>query len=299
MSHPVLVVDADFANLRLLTRLLDQPDIALSFASSTAPALSLLESRLPEYHLILLERDLPGSDGLRFLQGLKQDSRFAHIPVIMQTAIASPEQISEGLTAGAAYYVAKPIQPDLLMALVRSALSESTGRRSLEPRERQPSRLLQALQQGDFHFRTLHEARELAAELSGLCPEPERVALGLTELMINAIEHGNLEITYDQKSELCRANAWQSEVECRLGMPAYCNRMAHVHVSRRARSVDFLVRDEGPGFRWRDFLKPDPSRVFAPNGRGIALARELAFSGLDYRDPGNVVLAQVATDEAT
>jgi len=295
MSHPILIVDDDFKNLTLLTRLLDQPSMDLSLASSIGPALTLLEGRSPGYDLILLERSLPESDGLKFLRALKKDARFAHIPVIMQTASASPEQISEGLEAGAAYYVAKPIQPNLLMALVRSALSESTGRRSIEPRGHQACSLLQSLQEADFKFRTLQEARELATELSGLCPEPERVALGLIELMVNAIEHGNLEISYDEKSALCRANAWHSEVERRLGLPAYAERIAHVHVSRDSDFLQFVVRDEGPGFRWRDFLQPDPTGAFAPNGRGIALARELAFSGLDFVDPGNVVVARVST----
>jgi len=59
------------------------------------------------------------------------------------------------------------------------------------------------------------------------------------------------------------------------------------------------VRDEGPGFRWREFLELDPSRAFAPNGRGIALARELAFSGLEYKDPGNLVVAIVALESGT
>jgi len=298
MSHPVLIVDDDFKNLTLLTRLLDQPSIDLSLACSIGPAQTLLESRTPGFDLILLERSLPGGDGLKFLRTLKQDSRFAHIPVIMQTAFASPEQIAEGLEAGAAYYVAKPIQPDLLMALVRSALSESTGRRSIELREHQSSCLLQNLQEAEFNFRTLPEARALAEELSALCPEPERVALGLMELMVNAIEHGNLEISYLEKSELCRANAWQSEVERRLLLPVYRRRLAHIRVSRGDDSLRFMVRDEGPGFSWRDFLKPDAARAFAPNGRGIALARELAFSELDYQDPGNIVVAHVITKES-
>ena len=296
MTHRVLLVDDDSSNLQLLTRLLEPLNIELSLADSAHPAFTLLESARDEYELILLERSLPGCDGLGFLRCLKQDERFAHIPVIMQTASAAPDQVNQGLEAGAAYYIAKPIQPDLLVAVVRSALCESTDRRSIEPRTRTSSSLLKTLQEAEFQFRTLAEARDLANELSGLCPEPERAALGLVELMVNAIEHGNLEISYAEKSELCRANGWQSEVERRLALPEYCQRSAHVHVFRSERSLEFSVRDEGPGFRWREFLELDPSRAFAPNGRGIALARELAFSGLEYKDPGNLVVAIVALE---
>jgi len=299
MTRRILIVDDDFTNLQLLTRLLEPLDIDLSFAGDIQPAFALLETHNHDYDLILLERSLPGCDGIELLSLLKQDPRFAHIPVIMQTASAAPEQIEQGLAAGAAYYVAKPIQADLLVALVRSALSESTDRRSIQPRERPPSRWQRTLSEAEFRFRTLAEARDLALELSGLCPEPERVALGLTELMVNAIEHGNLEISYAEKSELCRVNGWQSEVERRLELPQYRQRAASVHVSRGPVTLQFRVSDEGPGFRWREFLKLDPTRAFAPNGRGIALARELAFSHLEYQDPGNIVVAQVPLERHT
>jgi DNA-binding response OmpR family regulator len=295
MTYRVLVVDDDSSSWTLLTRLLERPSFELSLACNLRSALTLLQDETKGCDLILLEPSLAADDGLQFLRALKHESRLAHIPVILQTASASPERVARGLDAGASYYLAKPIQPDLLMALIRSALSEATDRRSIQPRGRAPSRLVQCLKEAEFRFRTLPEARELATELSGLCPEPERVALGLTELMVNAIEHGNLEISYAEKSQLCRANAWQSEVERRLEQADYRNRMAHVHVSRGIGSLQFLVRDEGPGFPWRDFLELDPTRAFAPNGRGIALARELAFSKLDYVDPGNVVVARVST----
>jgi CheY-like chemotaxis protein len=294
MNHHVLLVDDDFANLRLLTQLLEPLNVEISLAASVQPALALLQTDNFDYDLILLERSLPGCDGLGLLRLLKRDPRFANIPVIMQTASAGPEQVTQGLEAGAAYYVTKPIQPDLLVALVRSALSEATDRRSIQPRERTTSPLLNTLRDGKFRYRTLAEARAIACELSGLCPEPERVALGLTELMVNAIEHGNLEISYAEKSALCRANSWHVEVERRLALPQYTARAAHVHVHRGPHSVEFSIRDEGRGFRWRDFLEPDPSRAFAPNGRGIALARELAFARLEYKDPGNLVVAEVA-----
>ncbi|HEX2670524.1 MAG TPA: response regulator [Polyangiaceae bacterium] len=296
MTHRVLLIDDDFASLGLLSRVLEPLDVQLSFASSMRPAFALLETEGQRYDLILLERDLHEQDGLEVLRALKRDGRFSDIPVIMQTATAAPEQVSQGLEVGAAYYVAKPIQQDLLCALVRSALSDAADRNSLGPRERATCPELVTSEEAEFQFRTLADARELAALLSGLCPNAERVALGLTELMVNAIEHGNLGISYAEKSALCRANAWQSEVERRLALPEYQQRSAHVQVSRTARALQFVVRDEGAGFRWREFLGIDPIRAFAPNGRGIALARELAFTRLEYRDPGNVVIARVALE---
>ena len=55
----------------------------------------------------------------------------------------------------------------------------------------------------------------------------------------------------------------------------------------------FEIADDGPGFDWRRFLDFDPERAFAPNGRGIALSRQLSFSSLTYIPPGNVVIVTV------
>lgn len=67
-----------------------------------------------------------------------------------------------------------------------------------------------------FEFKTLDEARSIALLISNACPEPEKIVQGLTELTVSAVEHGNLEITYDEKSELNKEGTWLQEVSNRL-----------------------------------------------------------------------------------
>jgi hypothetical protein len=55
----------------------------------------------------------------------------------------------------------------------------------------------------------------------------------------------------------------------------------------------FEISDDGPGFDWRRFLDFDPERAFAPNGRGIALSRQLSFSSLTYISAGQPVVVTV------
>ncbi len=45
--------------------------------------------------------------------------------------------------------------------------------------------------------------------------------MGLSELLVNAIEHGNLEIGYDEKSRLLQSEGWQGEIDRRLALPEY------------------------------------------------------------------------------
>ena len=91
--------------------------------------------------------------------------------------------------------------------------------------------------------------------------------MGLRELIVNAIEHGNLEISCDEKSELLREGRWQEEVARRLEMPEYRDRRATVQFRRESRRAIFQVRDEGAGFDFTRYLKFDPARLLAPNGR--------------------------------
>jgi CheY-like chemotaxis protein/anti-sigma regulatory factor (Ser/Thr protein kinase) len=295
-----LVVDDEPRNRKLLRALLEPLAVEVVMAESAEEALELVRGDADSIDVILLDRELPGIDGIELLRLLKQDVDRAHIPVIMQTAATTPAQVREGLRAGASYYLTKPIEAAELHAVVRSALRLARD----EPSFEQPSALgssccFQLLMRAEFEFRTLSDARQLAHQLSLLCPDPGKAAFGLQELMVNAIEHGNLEISFEEKSKLCRSDSWHSEVERRLQLPAYRGRTASVQVTRLADKVTFVVRDQGPGFCWQTFLELEPARAFAPNGRGIALARGIAFSQLRYDEPGNIVTAEVRLGDAS
>jgi hypothetical protein len=67
----------------------------------------------------------------------------------------------------------------------------------------------------------------------------------------------------------------------------------YFRVRRESTRWVFSIRDEGKGFAWQRFLDFDPERAFAPNGRGIALSRQLSFASLTYLPPGNTVVVTV------
>ncbi|MEO5340245.1 MAG: ATP-binding protein [Magnetococcus sp. MYC-9] len=144
-----------------------------------------------------------------------------------------------------------------------------------------------------YAFRTPDEARSLALVLSELCPHPEQAKIGLVELLINAVEHGNLGISYAQKTELVGQSALSRELERRLLLPEYRDKTATVQISRSGDALHFLIQDQGEGFDWQPFMELDPNRFLHPHGRGIAWARQVAFSLVEYRGTGSEVLAVV------
>lgn len=144
-------------------------------------------------------------------------------------------------------------------------------------------------------FRTLSEGLALAKRLAQLCPQPERTEIGLRELLINALEHGCLGITYEEKSRLLEmgADEWEKEVDRRLSLPGNAGKMVDVQVECTDGEIRFLITDTGNGFDWIPYLEIDDERGSDHHGRGIFLARQMSFKRLEYRGSGNQVLAVV------
>ncbi|HWA72902.1 MAG TPA: response regulator [Polyangiaceae bacterium] len=292
-----MLVDSDATGLASLRASLAPLQLELASARNVEDAFEQLRTDPGATDLILLDRKQPGLSSIDLIQLLKSDPRLARIPVVVQAAPPTRAELLRGINCGVSYCLTKPVEPAALRAIVCTALREIGAAQSRDPAP-EPAIAVRhrLLREAEFEFRTLAEAQDLAVELSGLCPEPAVAAMGLAELMVNAVEHGNLEISFEEKSRLRYSDSWQAEIERRLALPSFSSRVASIRVVRVPGRVRFVVRDQGPGFRWQDYLELDPARVDEPSGRGIALARELAFSALTYHEPGNVVTAEVLAE---
>ncbi|WP_432719603.1 response regulator [Jeongeupia wiesaeckerbachi] len=287
----ILVVDDEPFNLEILGEHLTDVGYEVVTAEDGEAAWSLL-THDRDFDTILLDRMMPRMDGMALLARLKQ-SEISHIPVIMQTAVGAAENVREGLAAGAYYYLIKPFQRDMLLAIVGAAVKFYREKRQLESQLEAQASTYRLLERGEFRFRTLDEARQLTLLLSNACPEPQRVAVGLSELLVNAVEHGNLGISYADKTRLLQQGRWQEEVEVRLASADYRRRNVHVAFEKRVDTLVFTITDEGEGFEWQPFLEFSPERAFDPHGRGISMARMLSFDSVEYQGCGNAVIARV------
>ena len=293
----MLVVDDEPLNLEIIAEYLDEPGYVLDLVEDPMRALEKLEAPDSHYDLVILDRMMPGMNGIELLRRIRADGRFRHIPVIMQTAASAPEQIREGIEAGAYYYLTKPYAQQVLLAIVRAALDdvqERTAKLDEDEQNRSRKDALRLLTSAEFRFSTLDEARHLVDLLASMCPDPSAAAMGLTELLVNAVEHGNLGISYAEKSLLRLEDGWEAEVARRLALPEFAGREASARIERDAGEIRFTIADQGAGFSWQKYLEMDPARAFDPNGRGIAMARQISFSSIEYQGCGNVVVARVA-----
>lgn len=289
-----MVVDDEQLNLLIIEEFLAEEAVDLDPFTDPVAAWAHLQAHAGDYSLVVLDRMMPGLDGLDFLRRMKADSRFAGIPVIMQTAAAEPEQVREGLEAGAYYYLTKPYEPDALISIVRAALEDRRGRENLRHMAARFEEAHKLLTAAEYRFVTLADIANLVPVLAGLCPTPDVAAAGLSDLMVNAVEHGNLGISYKEKAQLKWDGNWESEIARRLALPEFAGRVASVRIERTPDVLRFTIADQGDGFAWEKYLDFDPERAFDPNGRGIAMARAMIFNELEYLGKGNVVVASIA-----
>ncbi|WP_341678338.1 response regulator [Niveibacterium sp. SC-1] len=296
MSKPkILVVDDEPVNLEIVSEVLTDLDCSLQTAASGQAALDRLAAE--DFDLVLLDRMMPGMDGMAVLRAMKADERLRRLPVIMQTAAAAPEQVREGLAAGAFYYLTKPFDTDTLLSIVRAALQDRAWRMDLVARIGAHQIALQNLDRAEFSIRTLEEAAAISATISLLATASAGLAMGLSELLVNAIEHGNLGIDYAEKGRLKESGTWPEEVERRLALPEHRDKRVRLVIERERTRLHFRIHDEGVGFDWAPFLELDAERAQALNGRGIALARRFGFAGLEYEGCGNTVHAWIEDKE--
>ena len=289
----ILIVDDEPHNLMILQDILEVLDGDLISASDGKMALAALEPDPDAIDVVVLDRMMPGMDGIQCITHMKANPGMAAIPVIMQTAAATHEDVLSGIAAGAYYYLTKPFEAQMLLSMVRAALADRRRYRTLQEEAARNSGVLRWLNEGQFRIRSLEEADTLAGCLAQVGDNPSMLAVGLSELLWNAIEHGNLGIGYEEKGQLVRAGRWAAEVAERLAQPQHRDKWVQVHVQRNGDDVLISIRDDGSGFDWQPFLELDLQRAFHVNGRGIAMANSLSFDRLEYVGCGNEVVGTV------
>ncbi len=209
--------------------------------------------------------------------------------------------IERELTAGAYYYLTKPLQPKLLLTVVKAALADRHAFIEGQAAVRQAGKALDFLESGVFRCRTANDARDLAYGLARGFPDPERVVLGLQELLLNAVEHGNLGITYEEKTRLMIEGTWADEIERRLSLPEFLDHTVAATFARDETALTVTIEDMGGlrlaqihGIRPRTRFRPSwPRHCDVPHAE-LRLARVSGQRQYRSREGGPTCLGRVA-----
>lgn len=119
----ILIVEDDVRNVYSLTNVLEPRGAVVQIARNGQEALDALAASADNpgaaIDLVLMDVMMPVMDGLTATQTLRQDGRWSKLPVLMLTAKAMPDDQERCIAAGANDYMAKPIDIDKLLSLVR------------------------------------------------------------------------------------------------------------------------------------------------------------------------------------
>jgi len=115
--------------------------------------------------------------------------------------------------------------------------------------------------------------------------------VSITEVLRNAIEHGNLGITYEEKQEAVLSGNYERLLEERSKDEKYRNRKIYIHYKLDEDKVMIRIRDEGDGFDWKKMyrkLKRTTKHSHKPTGRGLIIVK-MGIDKVYFNDKGNEV----------
>jgi two-component system cell cycle response regulator DivK len=119
----VLVVEDNPTNMTLVVFLLES--VGHTVLTATDAELGLAMARASHPHLILMDIQLPGMDGLEATVLLKQDSATRAIPVVALTALAMKGDAERIRAAGCDGYIAKPLAYKDFLTTIEAQLARS------------------------------------------------------------------------------------------------------------------------------------------------------------------------------
>jgi HAMP domain-containing protein/signal transduction histidine kinase/DNA-binding response OmpR family regulator len=114
----IVVIDDDIRNIFSLTSALEEHGVELHYAESGRSGIEILQ-RLPDADAVLVDIMMPGMDGYQTMQEIRTMPQFASLPVIAVTAKAMKGDRQKCIEAGASDYVAKPVDIDQLVSVLR------------------------------------------------------------------------------------------------------------------------------------------------------------------------------------
>ncbi len=286
----VLIIEDDFISRNYLHDLVKYSGYDCVTAKNAADGFDIYINEKPE--VIVCNIVMPGISGLEFLQKIRQIDK--HTIIIMVTSISSERLAIDALRLGANDYLKKPIQDnDIIPAIKRAG--------SCIVLDDEPSPKYGEIDSGKIimKFNTDINAPRLIVDrlMDEIAPNffesdtRANIEIGLSELVTNAIEHGNLNITFEEKSETLKNFTLEDLYSKRLKNKKLAGRKVTVEYAFSPEKCEWTITDEGNGFDPNSI--PDPlaeENLESLHGRGIFFSRHL-FDSVEYLGKGNIVHA--------
>jgi CheY-like chemotaxis protein/anti-sigma regulatory factor (Ser/Thr protein kinase) len=284
----VLIVDDSPLDRRLATGLLaNRGGLQTTLAANGREALESIKRQPPA--LVVTDLQMPEMDGLELVVAVRQ--AYPELPVVLMTANGSEDIAIQALQKGATGYVAKRSLAEELAPTVERLLQAAQT-------DRRRQRLMEWMRELDCRLELENDATMIPLVVAhfqeqawrmGLCDHNSKIRIGvaLEEALLNAIYHGNLDLSSDLRQD-GSDRFYQLAIARRSEQP-WKDRRVILHARLDAESATFVIRDEGNGFDVSKLPDPtDPENLLKPSGRGV-LMMQLFMDEVRYNDRGNEV----------
>jgi len=283
----ILIIDDEKPVRDVLNIALSEEGYESFQAPSGEQGIKLFKSSEPD--IVITDVMMPGIDGIEVTKRMR-----AHrddIDVVVMSGFGTEELVVNALRAGASNYIKKPIIFDELFKILDDIIFKRENRKRYEiSREiveseqksivigNDVSRVWGAVNQILFNAQAMTDSMAL----EGMC-------IGLYELLINAIEHGNLGISFQDKSDALENNTYIELFHNRMQQADAEGKVVRVESGYSPSSITIEIRDQGDGFDLNNLPDmKDAASILLDHGRGILLAN-LFYDSVDYDEPGNCV----------
>jgi DNA-binding NarL/FixJ family response regulator len=284
----VLVVDDSTVDRKLATGLLMQEsDWTIIEASDGKLAITAVKASAPD--IVITDLQMPEMNGQELIEAIRKNH--SHIPVIVMTSKGSEEIAVHALQSGASSYVPKRSLATMLVDTVRRVLAAMhENRKHSELMNRLVERTESFVLENDVNLlmaMSRHLQSLLADSWSLDRTDRLRTGTALEEALLNAMYHGNLEVSSELKEQDHQAFYALAD-ERRQNLP-WINRRIYVDIRINPQEALFVIRDDGAGFDPATLPDPtDPENLARPFGRGVMLMRAF-MDDVQYNSKGNAV----------
>lgn len=291
----VLVVDDSAIDRRLAGRLLEKAGFTVAYASDGDEALAVIERATPA--IVVTDLHMPKLNGLELVAAIRKTR--PKLPVVLMTAHGSEDIALLALRTGAASFVPKRrLAAELattLESIVELAADSQDRISNVDPLDAREVRF----QLGNDVAEITEVVGQLESQLSalGICDDTGLIQVGvaLREAMVNAIVHGNLEVSSKLLDPVGDGGhegggtAFAELVAARRSMDPYRQRKVIVSARYEPGEVTYRIEDEGPGFDPSALPDPtDAANLERLHGRGLMLIR-MFMDEVVHSATGNVV----------
>ncbi|MBN2233060.1 MAG: response regulator [Deltaproteobacteria bacterium] len=291
----VMIVDDEAPIRDILTNVVQREGLVCDAYPDGQDALEAIRSRNDDILLVITDIKMPVMDGITLIREAKK--AVPDLPFVIASGFGTKNDIITALKLGALDYLEKPFRLKEITGTLRKVkrVVSETHRTALVCRCLEERR-------STFHIGNDIDlaqslVNELVDEVGKFCGRDSTVSLAgvrmaLHEALINAIEHGNLQLSSHLKEEANYLDLLQQ----RANELPYRDRSVHITSIIGNRLFRCRITDEGPGFDWRRLPDPtDPENLFKPHGRGLILIANY-FDNITFSDQGNTISMELKLD---